>query len=48
MASLTKVLIEQLFYEQLEELLLHASLIQPLLPTELDTELLLEVIGIVL
>lgn len=46
--SLTKVLVEELLYEELEELLLHPSLIQPLLPTKLHTELLLEVIGVVL
>ena len=46
--TLTEVLVEQLFYKQLEELLLHSSLIQPLLPSELHTKLLLEVIRIVL
>lgn len=46
--TLTKVLVEQFFYKQLEELLLHSSLVQPLLPSELHTKLLLEVIRIVL
>ena len=46
--TLTEILVEQLFYKQLEELLLHSSLIQPLLPSELHTKLLLEVIRIVL